>query len=422
MSRSARLLLACLLAPAVPLLPSCSVSDAVATGLHSGNAVRGATAFVNACSSCHASGDGYDLAYFGFTDTTIVRRAVRHVDTLTAYDIVAHIHALKVAPLNPQVRPFQPGGVVLASDLDFANALFGSDHWPAGLTTAQLRAIDPRLVRVAVPTPQWADEEANLDWMPDSALPLGILDDQGEAARAAIAGYRAAPTIENLTRTVAALRSAERRTDNPDAPCLDLETLTRVNFPQCFEVRRWTATLVGQHLLRNGIPAQMDASLHDIWWDVGNVARKSISAKEDLPNAQANWAAWMYLAWSFGPSLHATVYTGGGLKAIGLTRHATFLALRSAVARPAGSETPYEDVAQAAAFAPATWAYDVADFGFRHLLARIAAGDVPPSAQLAQARDRVSATLTSALKKVPTTQSAALTALRDQVLAALPAQ
>ncbi len=403
-------------------LSACAGTDSVAPGLHDGNAARGATAFVQACSSCHASGDGYDLAYFGFTDTTIVRRALRHVDTLTAYDIVAHIHALNVTPQNPSVRPFQPGGEVLASDLDFAMGLFGSDAWPAGLTTAQLAAMDPRLIPVAVPFPHWADEATNMDWMPDSVLPLGVLDDQGQLPQAAIAGYRAAPTVENLTRALAALRSAERRAGNPDAPCFDLETLTRVNFPQCFQVRRWTATLVGQHFLRNGIPERMDASLHDIWWDVGNAARKSIAAKEELPNARANWAAWMYLAWSFDPSLHPTVYTGGGLMAIGLPRHATFLALRSAVARPAGSETPYEDVAAAASFAPATWAYDVADFGFRHLLDRIAAGDVPPSAQLAQARERVNATLTSALKKVPTTQSTALTALRDRVLTALPAQ
>ena len=228
--------------------------------------------------------------------------------------------------------------------------------------------------------------------------------------------------MQNLARAVAALRTAERRADNASAPCFDLETLSRVNFPQCFDVRRWTATLVGQHFLRNGLPAQMDPSLHDIWWDVGNAARKSINAREALPNAKANWAAWMYLAWSFDPSLHPTVYTGGGLNAIGLTRHATFLALRSAVARKAGSETPYEDVASAASFAPASWAYNVADFGFRHLLQRIAAGDLPPSAQRAQARDRVNATLTGALKKVPTTQAAALTSLRDQVLAALPAQ
>ncbi len=397
-------------------------SETTAPPAHRGDPLRGAAAFASACASCHASGDGYDLAYFHFTDTTIVRRAVRHVDTLTAYDIVAHIHALGVQPASPTVHLFQPGTELLASDVDFAEALFGADQWPADMTTARLAGIDPRNVSVAVPSPQWADEVSNRDWMPDSALPAAVLDDQGEAARGAIGGYRAAPTLENLTRAVAAIRTAERRTANPGAPCLDLETLARVSFPTCFDVRRWEATLVAQHFLRFGLPAQVDPSLHDTWWDVGNVARKSIAAKEELPNARANWAAWMYLAWSFDPSRHASSYTGGGLNAVGLPRHATFLALRSAVARPAKSETPYDDVANAVSFAPNSWAYNVTAFGYRHLLDRIAAGDLPDASTLAQARARIQAALTTASRKVSADQRTTLTALESKLLTALPAQ
>src|SRR5438128_3225954 len=44
----------------------------------------GQIAFEQSCSPCHASRDGFDLAMFGFTDTTIIRRAVKHVDTATA--------------------------------------------------------------------------------------------------------------------------------------------------------------------------------------------------------------------------------------------------------------------------------------------------------------------------------------------------
>ncbi len=412
---------AALLCCAAALLTACSASDSTSPALRRGDALRGSAAFAQACAGCHASGDGYDLAYFNFTDTTIIRRAVRHVDTLTAYDIVAHIRSLAVRGRTPTTHVFQPGGQVLASDVDFAVQLFGADAWPVGLTTAGLAAIDPRTVQVAVPFPIWSDEVTNMDWMPDSALTPAILDDNGEAARTAIGGYRAAPTQENLVRAVAALRSADRRAANPDAPCFDLATLTRVNFPACFQTRRWTATLIGQHFLRNGLPAQIDPSLDDALWDVGNVARKSISAQEPLANAHANWAAWMYLGWSFDPSRHASVYTGTGLSDIGLPRHATFLALRSAVARPARSETPYEDVASAVSFAPASWTYAVAAFGYQHLLDRIAAGDVPDSAGLVQARARVQAVLTAADRKVTVTgQRSTLSALEQKVLGALP--
>lgn len=413
-------------APAIVLasaLLACATRDSTSpatTPLRVADAARGATAFAQSCSICHASGDGYDVAHFNFTDTTIVRRALRHVDTLTAYDIVAHIRSLRVAPADPTVRVFQPGGEVLTSDVALAMELFGSDHWPAGLTTAQLAAIDPRKVAVAVPVPRWADEVTNLDWMPDDPLPDAILDDQGQLARAAIAGYRAAPTSQNLARAVAALRTADRRTANPGAPCLDLAQLDRVNFEQCFQVRRWTATLVGQHFLRFGLPAQSAPELIDVFWDVGNVARKSIGTPTPLANATANWAAWQYLAWTFDPSRHPTVYTGGGLHKLGLDRHATFLALRSEVARPAGSVAPYDDVASAVSFAPNAWAYDVLDFGYRHLLERIAAGDVPRAVDAAQARDRVHVALTTALRKVPSAQAAALTALQDQILASIP--
>lgn len=412
---------AALLCLAAALLTACTANDSTSPAQRRGDALRGSAAFAQACAGCHASGDGYDLAYFNFTDTTIIRRAVRHVDTLTAYDIVAHIRSLAVQPATPTTHLFQPGGAVLASDVDFAVQLFGADAWPTGLTTAALAAIDPRTVRVAVPVPIWSDEVTNMDWMPDSVLTTAILDDDGGAARGAIAGYRAAPTLQNLTRAVAALRSADRRTANLAAPCFDLETLARVSFPTCFQTRRWTATLIAQHFLRNGIPAQVDPSLHDALWDVGNVARKSIAGQQPLPNAHANWAAWMYLGWTFDPSRHASVYTGNGLTALGLPRHATFLALRSAVARPARSETPYEDVASAVSFAPASWTYAVAAFGYQHLLERIAAGDLPDSAGRAQARTRVQSTLTAANRKVTVMdQRTALSALEAKVLGALP--
>ena len=383
------------------------------------DAARGRLAFSNACSGCHASGDGFDLAFFGFSDTTIIRRAVAHVDTATARDIVAHVRTLGAARLDRNGRLFQPGGGVAAGDASFAVGLFGSDSWPASLTTAALVAIDPRRVRLAIPMPLWSVEEGNVDWMPDDSLPEEILDHQGSLVRAALAGYRVAPTKENLARAVAALRTADRAMANPAAPCL-LEDPARVDYERCFQVRRWTSSLVAQHMLRFGIDAAIDASVHDAWWDVGNVARKSRSTGHAIQNAVPNWAAWMVLGWTFDPGGHPSVYTGGGANQLGLARHATFIALRSQVARPARGDTPYEDARQAIRFAPAGWTLNVAEFGFRHLEERQAVGDLPRTAQdRADAALSIANALADLKRKLPAAQLASLQARADRILSVM---
>jgi hypothetical protein len=123
-----------------------------------------------------------------------------------------------------------------------------------------------------------------------------------------------------------------------------------------------------------------------------------------MENAKQNWAAWMYLSWSFAPPQHASVYTGGGLNNIGLPRHATFVALRSQAARPRGSMQPYEDARSAMTFAPATWVYDVAHFAFQHLNDRLDQGDVPAAANLQAARDAVTTAVLNAQRKAAVAQ------------------
>ena len=395
----------CAAVAAASLVAGCDSSDPTEQNKSiTADPMRGQAAFVAACATCHASGDGADLATFRFADTTIIRRAVKHVDSTTARNIVAHIRTLHTPTLTEQTRIFQPGGSVLPTDVDFAFSLFGSDAFPLDMTTDRMRAFNPREIRIAIALPVWSDERANLDWMPDEPLPNAILDDQGALARATIAGYRAAPTKENLARAVSALRGADRRMTNAGAPCL-LEDTLRVNFRQCFEVRRWTSTLVAQHVLRYGMSDQIDLALHDVWWDVGNAARKSIrNGVSVIENARQNWAAWMYLSWSFAPAQHASVYTGGGMNGIGLPRHATFVALRSEVARTVGSATPYDDARSALNFAPAAWTYNVASFAFKHLNERLDAGDKPAATALQGARDAIASAVMIAQKKVAVSQ------------------
>ena len=384
------------------------------------DALLGRVAFEQSCASCHASHDGFDLAAFGFSDTTIIRRAVAHVDTATARNIVAYIRTIQAPRRSDQDRLFQPGGAPLAGDLEFAQALFGGDAWPASLTSAGLLGIDPRTVKVAARLPIWSDEGSNLDWMPDQPLPGAILSFSGGAVSAAINGYQATPTAANLLRAVNALRAADRSAANPGAPCL-LEDSTRVNYRQCFQVRRWTSTLVALHLLRNGTDAGLSASVQDVWWDVGNAARKSrfTDTATAVPHAIDNWVAWMFLGWSFDPSQHPSVYTGGGFRQLGLVRHATFVALRSQVARAPGGKAPYDDALNAERFAPAGWTTAVVTFGLRHLLERLGAGDRPSASVEAEALAAVTTLLAEADRKAPMADRAAIQALGRQVVAAL---
>lgn len=389
-----------------------------------GNAVLGEAAFVVDCASCHATRDAFDLAFFGFPDTTIVRRAVAHVDTATALDIVAHVRSLPVRPTSREERPFQPADRRVGSDLQFALELFGEDGWPAEVSAAELRAIDPRGVRVALDFPLWSHELTNLDWMPEQPLAGGLLDFEGGAARALLERYYATRSLGNLLHAVQALRIADRHPENSAAPCV-MEPIERFRPLDCFETRRWISTLAAQQMLREGIDESVHPVLHDAWWDVGNAARRALQRDEPFDNALFNWAVWMYLGWSFEPERHASIYLGLGLERIGLSRHATFVALRSAVARRERSIAPFHDVRNAAHFAPVTWAFEATRFGYEHLLERLDAGFAGKTAAAdgeatAVARESVELAWILAARKVTHDEAAVLASLRDEILSRLP--
>ncbi|MFQ5691260.1 MAG: hypothetical protein ACE5HQ_13440, partial [Gemmatimonadota bacterium] len=381
--------------------------------------IRGETAFLAECAPCHAARDGFDLAFFAFPDTTIIRRALGHVDLTTSQDIVAYIRTLRVPATARDFRILQPGGFQAAGDLHFALGLFGADDWPTGLTSAELAAIDPRSVAAALPFPLWSFEQSNLDWMPEGPIPDELLDYRGGEGRTALEAYYGSRRTEDLLHAVVALRIADRDPDNPDAPCVE-EPLERMRSPECFEVRRWISSLVAQHMLRTGVTDPIHPLLHDAWWDVGNAARRSFQLDRPLDNGVQNWAVWMYLGWTFAPERHASVYLGTALNALGLPRHATFVALRSMVSRSGPNAAPYKDVLSAARFAPDAWAYDAVRFGYRHLLERLATGVIPtPGKPLDEAREAVGHAYTVVTRKVSDSEAARLAALRDQVLALL---
>lgn len=338
-----------------------------------GNAVAGLEAFQLNCASCHSSGDGVDLKFFAYPDTTIVRRAVAHVDTTTAHDIVAYIRTVPSAKMQRNLRIFQPGGKRIGGDGVFAANIFGRDLFPPDMTTERMAGIDPLKTRIALNFPLWSLEFGNMDWMPEAPINKAILDYPTEygTAREHIEWYHDTHSVEALLWAVLALRVSEREPENPDAPCV-MEPFDRFRPTECFETRRWIATLATQHMLRTGDRTAIHQLLHDGWWDVGNAARASRHTDRPIDNATENWAQWMYLGWAFEPANHSSIYLGLALNALDLPRHATFHAARSMVERSQSSREPFDDLYHIAQFSPSHWTYNAVRFGYEHLVERLA--------------------------------------------------
>jgi hypothetical protein len=381
-------------------------------------AARGLVAFQQNCASCHASRDGYDLHFFRYGDTTIVRRALGHVDQATAQDIVAHIATFSFPQHPRDERPFQPGGVVLASDAAFGTSLF-PNGFPTDLSTAQVRAMDPMNVRIAIALPRWSVEQQNTDWMPDHAVSATILADQNGEPQAALDAYHANPTQANLKRVMTALFSATHRAGAP-GPC-HFESSGRIDALECFQVSRWASTLVAQHMLRNGLSRTMsDTIFHSFWWEVAESVRRGTSVSALATNGVQNRVAWYYLGWMFGSDARPSLYMLPSFESAQMLHHATFVAIKSMVSRPANTDFAYSDLVNIPRYGSPDWLYGSLRFGYRHLLERIQAGDVPPSARLSTARNNVSASFNESSPRLTTAQRDDLRALSQAVLNALP--
>jgi hypothetical protein len=377
--------------------------------------LTGRQAFEQECAGCHTNLDGFDLAFFSYPDSTILRRAVKHVSSATAQTIASYIRSLSTPHVPRTTRLFQPGGGTATSDIDFAIRLFGRDAWPSTLTATQLRAINPLNVRIAQQVLLWSDERSSLDWLPDVPLPPALLTYAGGAGATALAAYRASPTIPKLTAAVSALYAADHASANPGAPCMFFQP-TRVNYEQCYEARRWMSTLIAVHMLRNGITQPIGPVLHNLWWEVGDAARRSRGKTGQVADVVKNWAVWMYLGWMYDPARVPAVYTTGGLRLLGLNRHAAFVALRSLVARPAGSYAEdlsvYIDFRELGLAVPAHWATPAATLALRNILDRLSVGDRPPRGTVTtNSINLLNAGMTALSAKVSLADKTALNAL-----------
>ncbi len=355
--------------------------DAQSLMLADASARRGAEVFRAECASCHVAGDGFDLAHFGFPDSTILRRAVFHVSQQEAEDIVAHIERIPADAVGRSTPPFETERA--ADDVDFAVRLFGEDAWPAGVGEEELRAIDPSRIAAAVDLPLWSDESSNLDWMPDRPLPQAVLDGRDRWVQRLLGRYRRDATDENALAVSRALRWHYFAEASPHAVCRPEQGGGAIPDPlECFEGLRWAAAFGANHLLATGGDPGEDIEgstrLPDTFWDVGQAARAATLHHEgELENDLENWVSWHWVGWIFAPQNHASVYTAGGLSRTGLRRHATFVALRSLVDRRVGSAHPAKDLRNAAFHAPRPWLWNAVDTGIGMLEARAGRGEGP---------------------------------------------
>lgn len=195
-----------------------------------------------ACSHCHAA-DAMDLAFIGYTDGAIYRRAFNHVSQPVVDDVIDMVHALRARfnitqPPDPiKFRPFQPGGEVLPGknaqerDKSFGlelkkvtPTLMGApinDAASAHKAWDELAAVNLRTLKVGIPMNRYTEDLYNND---DKDVPCADIhgcDDHGSIAdwitdvpvmTAATAEnlhkvqdvYLANPTLENLKKVIVA--------------------------------------------------------------------------------------------------------------------------------------------------------------------------------------------------------------------------
>jgi hypothetical protein len=193
----------------------------------------------NACTSCHAA-DPMDLAFIGYTDAQIYRRAFSHTSKAsqaTIDAVIDMVHALRAkynikTPPNPLTyRPFQPGGAVLPGATpalrdqafgqelkDMKMRLMGApinSVADAKQAWTELAALDLRALKVGVALNHYTEDIFNndgvnvpcadmhmcedhgtiADWMTDTPVIKGALPANVLAAQDA---YLANPTLETM--------------------------------------------------------------------------------------------------------------------------------------------------------------------------------------------------------------------------------
>ncbi len=242
-----------------------------------------------ACASCHTP-DGIDLARIGFSDATIIRRAIgQSVNAADAQKVVTMVHAVRRkygidVPCDAATfRPFQPGGAVLPGDTVVARDMaFFAQLKKMGLLVAtqtiktesdarkaeaQLTAVDLRAMKVGIPFNRWTEDGFHGDehlttaeWIPD--VPCEPAPDKAAQWYDLHDAYISDPTDLNMW----AIYDRFDELTGPMGLMPDDQTYDGLIRSKCKSI------LIGSHMLRRD-----SFDFPDVWAGVAEAARKDSS-------------------------------------------------------------------------------------------------------------------------------------------------
>jgi hypothetical protein len=154
------------------------------------------------CARCHAD-SGADLVYFGFSDKSIIERAVFHQFTRAeAEEMASYLRSLPVSAVGRPFRgPFQPGpdnfeaagadlSSILADDAAFGEAAYGAGAIPADVDWDWPETVDTFTLPTPIAVPTW------MRWLPRTLDDSWFIADGGMLADAERA-LAAEPTLEH---------------------------------------------------------------------------------------------------------------------------------------------------------------------------------------------------------------------------------
>ena len=293
----------------------------------------------NACVSCHAA-DPMDLAFIGYSDSQIYRRAFSHINAnqQTIDDVIDMVHALRAKfnitqPPDPaQYRPFQPGGAVLpgasAQERDQAFGQELSDmklrlmgapiNSVADATTAwnELAALDLRALKVGIPLNKYTEDKFNNDGVNVPCPDKHMCDDHGT-----IADWITDTAVVPGSPPAAILAAHDAYLANPTLDTLKAVLLTLPRDETSWFKHKYSAVMLANFMFRQ--QAAGDANLTK--FTAANPVAYPIDAKS---GALFN-SIWMVGAnqRDFIHNVGATLPTGGGKFSVpaetlpGLTRN-----------------------------------------------------------------------------------------------------
>jgi hypothetical protein len=369
-----------------------SVVDTTTVGEIEGDSARGRVAWLASCQSCHTHDKPIDMETFDFPDTAIVRRAMNHVDTTTALDIVEFKKTLGAGgPLTRTTVIYQPGtpATAVANDSLFAVALWGADEWRASITRDSLLATHIKDVRIPITLPLWSDEATAYDWVPGTGpfngqLRSGVLN--SALVQNALAQYRANPTIQNAGNLAGKISNSAHNEAIPDAPCVYNASNWQTRFDStaaqaCADHLKWGANLMYQTGVASGLhPDTIIKRSEGVWWETGHMFHKAQQRGRNIELRSLQTCAWIYLGslWTGAARSEASLYMtgpcGGGSSGLNHKRWASWMTMYMMVRRTAndkGSTEACRDIWSMTDHGHSTWFATSVAFGLREMMYRL---------------------------------------------------